>query len=301
MERTELIPQTTSNLGTGQMYYHISLMHSVTNPPDSTLEHQIFFFESHFTELKYGIGNTPTELVWMVTEVQQWATTFVPGTWYNFAYDINISAGTVGLWASTGSDPSSRLLIMPLLRPPPTLRMACGCSRIVNGPNAEDWYVSGVYIESGTITTSIQCPEPQESQMSTSASGRSLTKWKQGPSQTTSDPLTSTSITPTTVSRPPSTTPTATPTTTTTIPSTTVPPTTTPTVTPTTTSRSVPISSPYQTQYGQCAGTGYTGLTTCASPYTCQAIAPPYYFSAYNAEVISVHAVSIGKKDGVAK
>lgn len=71
MERAELIPQTTANLGTGQQYYHFSLKRSSTNVPDvsgsaalalsnkeaytssyqSTLEHQIAFFESHFTEV----------------------------------------------------------------------------------------------------------------------------------------------------------------------------------------------------------------------------------------------------------
>lgn len=28
---------------------------------------------------------------------------FVPDTWYNFAYEINFSSNTVGLWASTGA------------------------------------------------------------------------------------------------------------------------------------------------------------------------------------------------------
>lgn len=34
MERTELIPQTTANIGTGNLFYHFSIMHSATNPPD---------------------------------------------------------------------------------------------------------------------------------------------------------------------------------------------------------------------------------------------------------------------------
>ena len=33
-ERTELIPQTTENLGTGQMYYHFSIMQNGVNPPN---------------------------------------------------------------------------------------------------------------------------------------------------------------------------------------------------------------------------------------------------------------------------
>jgi len=34
MERAELIPQTTANLGTGTLYYHFSLKRSATNAPD---------------------------------------------------------------------------------------------------------------------------------------------------------------------------------------------------------------------------------------------------------------------------
>jgi hypothetical protein len=34
MARTELIPQTKANLGTGTMYYHFSIMKSTVNPPD---------------------------------------------------------------------------------------------------------------------------------------------------------------------------------------------------------------------------------------------------------------------------
>jgi cellulase len=30
-------------------------------------------------------------------------------------------------------------------------------------------------------------------------------------------------------------------------------------------------------QYAQCGGNGYTGPTTCASPYKCVAVSPPYY------------------------
>ncbi|TVY85154.1 Acetylxylan esterase [Lachnellula suecica] len=52
-------------------------------------------------------------------------------------------------------------------------------------------------------------------------------------------------------------------------PTTTAPGGTTPTTTPPTSGGSV-------AQYGQCGGTGYTGATTCVSPYTCKA-ANSYY------------------------
>jgi len=55
-------------------------------------------------------------------------------------------------------------------------------------------------------------------------------------------------------------------------------PTTTAGSTPTTTkaTTTTTASGATQTHYGQCAGTGYTGPTTCASPYTCT-YSNPYY------------------------
>jgi hypothetical protein len=57
MWRTELIPQTKAAINKGTVYYHFSIKRSNTNVPSATNEHQICFFESHFTELKYGWVN----------------------------------------------------------------------------------------------------------------------------------------------------------------------------------------------------------------------------------------------------
>jgi len=156
MERAELIPQTTQNLGQGNLFYHFSVKRSSTNPPDSTLEHQVMFFESHFTELKYGVGPTATNLEWMIQGNSQWGTPFVADTWFNFAYDIDFSGGTVGLWTSTGSDPLTKV-VQNIAASPSTNSedFHVGVLRIVNDATPEDWYFSGVYIESGPITTSI--------------------------------------------------------------------------------------------------------------------------------------------------
>ncbi|CAK5284160.1 unnamed protein product [Mycena citricolor] len=243
MERAELIPQTTANLGSGNLFYHFSISHPPTNLPDSTLEHQICFFESHFTELKYGVGANPTHLTWMITGVGHYDVPFTPGTWYNFAYDIDFTAKTVGLWASTAGNPLVK--VVQNVATSPSTNSAdwhLGVLRIVNGGTPEDWYFSGVYIENGPITTAIGSGAPSNS------------------STTTAPPST------TTVSSAPVTTPTTT-----------------------------TASGPTQTQYGQCGGaahttqtastilmnfpgTGYTGPTTCASPFTCKAISPPYYY-----------------------
>ena len=93
MRRTELIPQTTAAINKGKVYYHFSMMRQSTNPPSPNLEHQVCFFESHFTEMKYGLlssesGTLDTNLRWMVNQVSQWSTTFDPGVWHNIAYEI---------------------------------------------------------------------------------------------------------------------------------------------------------------------------------------------------------------------
>ncbi|KAG8921015.1 hypothetical protein FRC00_009240, partial [Tulasnella sp. 408] len=76
--RTELIPQTNNNLGTGQKYYHFSVKRSSTNPPLFSYEHQVVFFESHFTELKVGISPNQTQLQWCVSGSPKYAVDFTP-------------------------------------------------------------------------------------------------------------------------------------------------------------------------------------------------------------------------------
>ncbi|KAF7798417.1 hypothetical protein EIP86_009638 [Pleurotus ostreatoroseus] len=173
MERCELIPQTTANLGQGELFYHFSLMHDSTDPPESTLEHQIAFFESHFTELKYGVAPNATNIQWMVQGVAQWGLPFTAGTWFNFAYDINFSAGTVGLYASTGSDPLVRV-VNNMAAPTSTNSedWHVGVLRIVNDATPENFYFSGVYIEEGPITTAIgngAAPPPVSSSSASSS------------------------------------------------------------------------------------------------------------------------------------
>jgi len=54
MWRTELIPQTKAPINKGKVFYHFSMRRSDKNPPSTKHEHQVNFFESHFTEMKYG-------------------------------------------------------------------------------------------------------------------------------------------------------------------------------------------------------------------------------------------------------
>lgn len=156
MERTELIPQTSANLGTGTLYYHFSVKRSNTNAPNSALEHQVMFFESHFTELKYGVGSNPTDLQWFVSGTSKWSTPFTADTWFNFAYEIDFSGNTVGLWASTGGAALTKVVAnVATTAYTNSADFHVGVLRIVNQPGIEDWYFSGVYVESGSLTTAI--------------------------------------------------------------------------------------------------------------------------------------------------
>jgi len=167
MRRTELIPQTTAAINSGHVWYHFSIMRSDTNAPSIYREHQICFFESHFTELKYGwisgeSGTSDPLLRWDIGGTSKWSTTWTAGVWHNVAYEINFSGGTVAFWHSTGSDPLALTVA------------AVSASTSSNGADwhlgvlelpvsgqsdtTEDYYFSGVYIESGSLTTSVAGP-----------------------------------------------------------------------------------------------------------------------------------------------
>lgn len=91
MRRTELIPQTSAAINSGKVWYHFSMMASGTNFPSLYREHQICFFESHFTEMKAGwisgeAGTSDPLLRWDVGGVTKWSTMFTAGVWHNIAY-----------------------------------------------------------------------------------------------------------------------------------------------------------------------------------------------------------------------
>ncbi|CAP61309.1 uncharacterized protein PODANS_3_10940 [Podospora anserina S mat+] len=237
MRRTELIPQTTAAINQGKVYYHFSLMRKDINAPATTREHQIAFFESHFTELKSGWlsgapGISDTLLRWC----------------------IDFAAGTVGFWHSTGSDPLTRKVA-----PVKTSTSSNGADwhvGVLELPRSgypdsnEDFYWSGVYIESGSLTTSVAGPGqpiPGDGGSSSSSSSSSV------PSST-STRVSSTS-TPAPVSS------------TTLVTSTTR-------VSSTSTSSAAPVqttpSGCTAGQYAQCDGIGFSGCKTCAAPYTCK-------------------------------
>ncbi|KAF3034325.1 hypothetical protein E8E12_005146 [Didymella heteroderae] len=105
MLRTELIPQTTAAINKGKVYYHFSVKTTSTNKPTENNEHQVAFFESHFTEMKYGAaGGSSNKLQWHVGGVSKWDAELVADEWHNVAYEIDFDAGSVSFYHSTGSD-----------------------------------------------------------------------------------------------------------------------------------------------------------------------------------------------------
>jgi len=167
MRRTELIPQTKAAIASGKVFYHFSMMRKDVNPPSVNREHQICFFESHFTEMKYGwisgeSGTANTNLQWMVSQKSLWKTEWKAGVWHNIAYEIDFGARTVGFWHSEGGAPLERK-VAPVSASTSSNGQdwhlgVLELPRSGYSDSNEDIYFSGVYIESGTATTSVSGP-----------------------------------------------------------------------------------------------------------------------------------------------
>lgn len=164
MRRTELIPQTTAAIAEGKVFYHFSISRGEDNGPAAAREHQIAFFESHFTELKSGgAGYEDTNnLRWHVGGQSLWETPWEAGVWHNVAYEIDFSGGSVGLWHSVGADALEQV-VAPVSASASSNGQDWHLGVLelpVDGqPDAtEDLFFSGVYVEDGEITTAIGGP-----------------------------------------------------------------------------------------------------------------------------------------------
>ncbi|KAK4236815.1 hypothetical protein C8A03DRAFT_35243 [Achaetomium macrosporum] len=167
MRRTELIPQTKAAINRGKVFYHFSMMRKDTNAPSVNREHQICFFESHFTEMKYGwisgeSGTSNPNLQWMTNQQSRWKTEWKAGVWHNIAYEIDFGANKVGFWHSEGGDD-----LKQVVAPVSASTSSNGADwhlGVLELPRSgypdtnEDIYFSGVYVEDGTITTKIGGP-----------------------------------------------------------------------------------------------------------------------------------------------
>lgn len=114
--------------------------------------------------MKYGLlsgasGDEDNQLQWYVDGTSHWATELEAGTWYNFAYDIDFDAQTVGLWASNGSHPLTQ--VVSSISASTSTNSAdwhIGELRLDNGglnSTAEDWFWSGIFVEKAPITAAI--------------------------------------------------------------------------------------------------------------------------------------------------
>ncbi len=68
-------------------------MHNMANAPSIYREHQLCFFESHFTELKLGwisgeSGTSDPLLRWDIGGNTKWSVNWEAGVWHNVSYEI---------------------------------------------------------------------------------------------------------------------------------------------------------------------------------------------------------------------
>ena len=143
--------------------------------------------------MKYGgPGNSDGKLHWYISGRSAWSTPFSPNVWHNCAYEIVRGCSTVGrspdLTLPEFLESGSLLLAFDRRRAPEASNAARESGRVFGGlgnltsfdsnglqdgkdfhvgvlrlPGAgsngkEDWYFSGVYIESGPITTAVSGP-----------------------------------------------------------------------------------------------------------------------------------------------
>ncbi|VUC24278.1 unnamed protein product [Clonostachys rosea] len=163
MRRTEIIPQTKAEIGKGKKWYHFSISRAATNVPSAAREHQIAFFESHFTELKSGGSGfeSTNHLRWYANGQSLWETAWEAGVWHNIAYEIDFDGGSVGLWHSEGSSPLTQVVAPVSVSASSNGQdWHVGVLELPNGDADanEDLFFSGVYIEDGSITTAIGGP-----------------------------------------------------------------------------------------------------------------------------------------------
>lgn len=282
MRRTELIPQTSAAINAGTVYYHFSIKRSDVNPPAQTREHQIMFFESHFTELKAGwlsgaSGTTDANLRWMANSQSQWNVTWEADVWHNIAYEIDFDGQTVAFWHSTGSDALTQVVApVSVSASSNGADFHVGVLELPRDGYAdadEDIYVSGVWIESGDLTTEIGGGDASSGSSSSAATSAASTSVATSTVASTSTVAATTSVATTSVA---TTSTLATSTlSTSTLATSTIAATTSAASTPATTA-TASATAVGQTLYGQCGGSGWTGATVCASG-TCSVLNDYYY------------------------
>ncbi|CAG8949253.1 hypothetical protein HYFRA_00004878 [Hymenoscyphus fraxineus] len=172
--RTDLVPQNHVPIAiggeVGKVFYHFSLAREIQWAPAIERTFQMAFFESHFTEMTYGYKegadtSAVSLLRWDVEGTTLWNTTFQAREWHNIAYEVDYDEGTVGFWHSTGAE-DLVLRVNPVLVNKgviPTRRnWHLGLRELTRNGfdeyNTTNLYYSGIYIENGTMTTTVSGP-----------------------------------------------------------------------------------------------------------------------------------------------
>ena len=112
-------------------------------------------------------------------------------SYLTYDFTSQFSSSTVGLWASTGSAPLTK--VVQNIAASTSTNSAdwhLGVLRIVTNQTPEDWYFSGVYVENGPVTTSVgnggdtTTPAPTTNPTTSSTSTSSTSTSAGGPTQT---------------------------------------------------------------------------------------------------------------------
>jgi len=107
-------------------------------------------------------GTSNPDLQWFVSGTSHWAVNWNAGDWHNVAYEIDFTANTVAFWHSTGSDPLT--LTVPAVSTSASSNGEDWHLGVLELPvsgqadTTEDFYFSGVYVESGSLTTTVAGP-----------------------------------------------------------------------------------------------------------------------------------------------
>lgn len=115
---------------------------------------------------------------WHVGGVSKWDVELVADEWHNVAYEIDFDAGSVTFWHSTGSSALTKTA-GPFTASTSSngADFHLGVLRLPgsnDGTGAEDWFFSGVYVESGELTTSVNSPGGSGDSSETAASSTAV-------------------------------------------------------------------------------------------------------------------------------
>ncbi|KAK8153064.1 hypothetical protein IWX90DRAFT_490477 [Phyllosticta citrichinensis] len=167
--RTELVAQQKpqekrSPLNKGKVAHHFSFKHGKENSPDTTLEHQLCYFDSGLTEMKYGCGmeeksdcGSGNKMKWHVEGESKWEEELKEEEWHNCVYEIDYDKKEVSLWHSKEGE------VMEMVSGPHKCNKCesngkdwhVGVNvqpregKTLDQGKKEEWYVSGCYVEEG--------------------------------------------------------------------------------------------------------------------------------------------------------